>query len=575
MPSNSEGPGNPGDAGLPPELDPRRGRAREPVHPAQLPPELDPRGRRRARRAEPGRVPPAVRRSQNPAAGKQAKAGNGKKDIFRGATLGIQIVAAILSLVILVGSGWAWAQYRSFSGNIKRISIAHDGSNAASKNIDGSDQNILIVGNDDRSTATPAELAQLGTTEDGGSLNTDTMMLMHVPADGSKATVISFPRDSYVDIPGHGKAKLNSAYTDGLQDSNGDKAAGASLLISTIENLTQLKIDHFVQVDLIGFYRISNAIGGVTVCLNNAMGPAKSFGQVGDGFDSGFEPNGQFVYSYSGINLKKGDNVIKGTQALAFVRQRHGLPNSDLDRIKRQQYFLSAVFRKVASAGTLLNPLKLQNLLKAISSSLTMDSSLNPLKLAQQMQNLQAGNVTFTTIPTSGFANEDVGSVVVVNTEAMPDFIDTLIGNSAATALKNAKPASPASVTVTVVNDANANGLENTNAAALRQAGFKTVIPPASSDVLAKTTIRYATGQEAAAKAVQAQVPGAVLERSADVTGVTLLLGNNGIQVKSLMPATPTTPAAPAKTTAIAAAPVSTAPGNTTVTTAADAGCIN
>ena len=481
------------------------------------------------------------------------------------------MIAALLSLLILLGSGWAWAQYRSFTGDIKRLAIPSGQTAAGRKNIDGSDQNILIVGNDDRSTASPAELQALGTTADGGSLNTDTMMLMHVPANGSKATVISFPRDSLVDIPGYGQAKLNSAYVDGVNGSHGDKAAGAALLIKTIENMTGLSIDHFVAVDLLGFYRISNAIGGVTVCLNGPMRPATSVGQEGNGYDSGYEPDGTFVRSYSGINLPAGKSVISGSEALAFVRQRHGLPGGDLDRIKRQQYFLSAVFRKVSSAGTLLNPLKLQNLLKAISSSLTMDSSLDPLKLAQQMQNLQAGNVTFTTIPTNGTTDVNgVGNVVVVNTAAMPDFINALIGNPSADAFKTAKAADPASVTVSVVNDTNSNGLEATNAAALRAAGFKTTLPPATSDVSDKTTIKYPKGMESQAKALQAQVPSAVVTQSADVTGVTLVLGNNGVQVKSLMPATPTT--APATT---AAAPSTSTVAGTVTTNAAQVGCIN
>jgi LCP family protein required for cell wall assembly len=508
-----------------------------------------------------------VSRSQRRAAERKSS------DLKSGLAIGGRIACAILSLVILLGSGWAWATYRNFTTNIKRVNAISNDSSAAQKNIDGTDQNILIVGNDDRDTATNAELAQLGTTRDGGSYNTDTMMLMHVPANGSKATVISFPRDSYVPIPGHGMDKLNAAYPDGVRDGNGNKSTGAQLLVKTIEGMTGLKIDHFVQVDLLGFYRISNAIGGVTVCLNAPMGPAKAYGQVGPGLDSGFEPDGKFVSSYSGINLKKGNNVIKGTQALAFVRQRHGLPGGDLDRIKRQQYFLSATFRTLASAGVLLNPFKLQKLLKAVTSSLTMDPGLDPLKLAKQMQNLQAGNVKFTTIPTNGTANKDVGNVVVVDTQAMPDFIDGLVGTDAATALTQAKAADPSTVNVTVVNDTSSNGLETANSQALRAAGFKTTVPAPTTDVLGKTTIRYAKGQEGAAKALEAQVPGAVMVRSSQVTAVTLLLGNNGIQVKSLMKAAPTK--AP---TSSAAASSSTSTGSSSippVTTAADAGCIN
>jgi LCP family protein required for cell wall assembly len=466
----------------------------------------------------------------------------------------VRIVATLCSLLVLVGSGWAWATYRDFNAAIPRVDAISAKGKAANGGIDGKDQNLLLVGNDDRDTATDAELAKLGTHRDGGSYNTDTMMLLHLPADGSKATVISFPRDSYVDIPGHGRNKLNAAYPIGVQAAHGDKAAGAQLLVKTIENLTGLSIDHFVQVDLLGFYRISNAIGGIDVCLNAAQKEVKS-----------------------GIDLKAGHQIIKGTQALAFVRQRYNLPHGDLDRIKRQQYFLSAVFRKMSSTGTLLNPLKLRNLLKAVSSSLQMDDTLEPLKLAQQMQNLQAGKFAFTTIPIQGYADENINgqiqNVVLVNSEEMPSFIDKLIGNSGS-ALQKVKPAAPASITVQVVNDTNTNGRESTNAKALQAAGFKTVIPPATSDVVAKTMIRYAPGQESAAKAVQAQVPGAVMERTSEVSGVTLVLGENGVQVKSLMPK----PAPGGGSTAHSGSSTarssesSSPPG---VTTAADAGCIN
>jgi LCP family protein required for cell wall assembly len=489
--------------------------------------------------------------------------------------LGGQILAALLSFAVLMGSGLAWATYRNFSADIRRVNAIRSDTAAAKQNIDGSDQNILIVGNDDRDSATDAELAALGTTRDGGTYNTDTMMLLHVPADGSKATVISFPRDSYVAIPGHGMDKLNAAYPLGVRDGHGDKSRGAQLLVDTIENLTGLKLDHFVQVDLLGFYRISNAIGGVTVCLNGAMGPATYVGQTGDGYDSGYEPDGSFVRSYSGINLHKGLNVIQGSQALAFVRQRHGLPNGDLDRINRQHYFLSAVFRKVSSAGTLVNPFKLQKLLSAITSSLTMDDSssghagLDPLKLAQQMQNLQAGSVRFTTIPTSGFATEDVGSVVVVNTAAMRDFINALIGSPAVTALQKAVAANPATVTVRVVNDTSTNGIEVRTAAALQRLGFTTTIPQPTSAVLDKTTIQYPAGQESAAKALQAAVPGAAVQQTSSVTTLTLALGNNGVRVKTLTRTTP----APAGGSGASSG--SSAPGGTTVTNAAQNTCID
>ncbi|HET6209215.1 MAG TPA: LytR C-terminal domain-containing protein, partial [Jatrophihabitans sp.] len=228
-----------------------------------------------------------------------------------------------------------------------------------------------------------------------------------------------------------------------------------------------------------------------------------------------------------------------------------------------------AVFRKLISGGTLLNPFKLQHLLKAITSSLTMDETLNPTKLAEQMQNLTAGNVTFTTIPLLGDnRNSPVGDVLEVNTAAMPDFINSLIGSPSADALKKATAADPKTVTVTVVNDTNSNGLETTNAAALAKLGFTTKVPAPTSDVIDKTTIKYPKGSEAAAKAVLAAVPGAQMSQSSDVSTVTLLLGNNGIQVKSLMPAKPSTSGSASSSSSASSTPSGTV-------NAASAGCIN
>jgi LCP family protein required for cell wall assembly len=485
---------------------------------------------------------------------------------LRGALIGVKVVAAALSLLVLVGSGWAWSSYRSFNSSLKRIAIPN---NRPAHDIDGKAQNILIVGNDDRDTASDAELAKLHTTRDGGSYNTDTMMLLHVPADGSRATVISFPRDSYVSIPGHGKAKLNSAYPDGINDGHGNKAAGAALLEATIQNLTGLSIDHFVQVDLLGFYRISNAVGGVPVCLIDGARPARYTGERGDGIDSGYEPDGSFVPSYTGIDIKPGVvTKIQGLQALAFVRQRHGI-GSDLNRIKRQQYFLSAVFRELTSTGVLLNPIKLGNLLKAITRSLTTDDSLDPLKLAKQLRNLSAGNITFTPIPLLGMQKvSGVGDVLAVNTAAMPAFIDRLIGKPAGGSSDDpygrAKPADPATVTVAVVNDTDSNGREQANAAALGKLGFRTTVPAPNSDVLDTTVIEYPKGQESAAKAVAAAVPGAAVSESSKVGGVTLLLGNDGIQVRSLMPSGGSSSGPPSPTGS----------DGTVTTTAAQAGCI-
>ena len=341
-------------------------------------------------------------------------AGGGSRGTRRGLRIAAQTIAAVLSIAIVVGTGWAWQQLRSFKSDVSvGAAVASPTSNAtgsAGPTYPKRDLNILLLGNDSRAGATPDELRALGTQDDGGSANTDTMLILHVPADGSRASAISFPRDSYVDIPGYGKSKLNAAYPDGYQTAADQGAnevaresAGIQVLISTLNQLTGLTINHYVQVNLLGFYRISIALQGVQVCLK---APAK-------------EAN-------SGIDLPAGTSTIEGTQALAFVRQRYGFPDGrgDLDRIHRQQYFLSAVFRKVLTAGTLLNPTKISALLKAVSSSLLIDPDLDPLALASQLSNLSAGNLNFYTIPLAGEDdNSPAGSVIVIDPAAVRKFV--------------------------------------------------------------------------------------------------------------------------------------------------------
>jgi len=478
---------------------------------APLPPELDPRGRRRAKRDQAGRATTGqasgrVARDQPVGSSSPLTA---RHDVKRGVGIGVRTVTAVLAVAIVVVSGWAWLTYHDFKSKIPRVN-AIGGSGKPTTDLDGKDQNLLVVGNDDRDTATDAELRQLGTTRDGGSYNTDTMMVMHLPANGEKATVISFPRDSYVAIPGHGTAKLNSAYVDGMVDHNGNKAYGARLLVQTIQNLTGLTIDHFVQVDLLGFYRISNAIGGVQVNLCQAQHEANS-----------------------GIDLPKGVSTVKGTQALAFVRQRYGLPNGDLDRIKRQQYFLSAAFRKVSSAGVLLNVFKLQKLLKAVSSSLQMDNSLDPLKLAEQFQALTAGNLIFKTIPTHGTQDTDAGNVVVVEPAEVKQFVTQVVGSSANSGFGSAKTVSPGSFTLDVLNGSTADGAASRNADALRQLGFRLGVVDTAKGRSATTVIEYPDGMQAQAKTLAAHIPGAQGKQTDSVKRVTLLLGTDGLQVSA------------------------------------------
>ncbi|HST66438.1 MAG TPA: LCP family protein, partial [Mycobacteriales bacterium] len=447
-----------------------------------------------------------------------------------------QIAAAFLSVLVLVASGIMWFLYRDFTTKVDRVNAI----GATSDDVDGKDMNILLVGSDDRTNATPEELKELSTT-DAVTNSTDTMILVHIPADGRKATAVSFPRDSWVTIPGcAGQHKLNSAFINGATGCNTTKAdpdKGRQKLVETISQLSGVKIDHYVEVDLLGFYRITKAVGGVTVCLNAAQKDA-----------------------FSGIDLPKGTSTIEGKQAVAFIRQRHGLPRGDLDRIVRQQYFMSAVFRKVTSLGTLTNPIKLKRLLDAIGTSLRMDDSLDPLQLAGQLRGLAAGNVTFTTIPTEGNGRRGGQDVVVVDESAIADFFTTVINPPKPKAA--VKAAARGDTTVAVFNGSGRSGLAATASAALVKAGFKaSSAGNADRQSYTRTEIRYGDGGEAQARAVLAAIPTAKLVQRSGVDNVQLVLGSDFSTLGA------TASKAPAASSSPKAAGDSR--------TAADAGCIN
>ena len=416
-------------------------------------------------------------------------------------------IALVLVVAIVGGGVYVAYNYQRFVSGVTHVD-AIDGSATDS---DGKDENILLVGDDHRPKgATAKELAMLGTTDDGGAVNTDTMIVLHIPADGRKATLISFPRDSWVDIPGFGKNKLNAAFGFGSRDGGGN-AGGARLLIKVIQNMTGLSIDHYVRVSLLGFYNVVKALGPVNVCLKNAVD----------------DP-------WSTTKLPAGVSSLNAKQALSFVRQRHGLPNGDLDRQVRQQYFLSVEASKLLSAGTLLNPVKLGSVLDAVSSSIETDPDLNFLSLAAQLKNLGANNIRSATIPITGtptiYVNGSAVSIVEVDTKAMPAFINGLVDKPSA--YTSAKRSKAANVSVTVLNGSDTNGMAAAAAETLAGIGF-TVGEPGSTDATATTTIEYPSGMEGDAKAVARYVSGAAVSETSSVTGVTLVLGADGKTAKA------------------------------------------
>ncbi|WP_375499490.1 LCP family protein [uncultured Jatrophihabitans sp.] len=348
----------------------------------------------------------------------QHRTGRGRTGTVSALRLLGKIVAAIVSASLLVGAGYFRTSYTSLERGLHRVSVGGLGQPApvargdTPKQVDGSAQNLLVIGDDDRSGLTPQEIETLHVGAASPTTSTDTLLLVHVPANGAKATLISIPRDSYVAIPGFKNAKINAAYIDGAQygtdgfpvtssSSDAEKqAAGITLLIRVLKNLTGLRIDHYVLVNFLGFFHIAQAIKGVTVNLCHAVDDSRS-----------------------GFVQSAGVHHLTPVQALEFVRQRHNLSDAqghqlnDFGREARQRYFLAAAFNKIETAGTLLNPSRLNGLIAAIKSTLTIDDGLSLTTLAHQMLDLTSGNIAGQTIPTEGsqMFPAPVGSALIVD----------------------------------------------------------------------------------------------------------------------------------------------------------------
>jgi LCP family protein required for cell wall assembly len=278
-------------------------------------------------------------------------------------------MAVVLSALMVAGCLFAYGAYLRLQGNINHDDVnALIGTANRPKKLNSA-LNILLMGSDGRNGAN----AKYGKADGARS---DTLILLHISPGGGQTVGLSFPRDLMVPIPsckGHPAQAVNmvnSAFSEG----------GPVCSLKTIEQLTHIRIDHFADIDFTGFKAVVDALGGVEVCLPQNVADKDSK-----------------------LYLSKGYHLVKGEQALAYVRNRHGLGDgSDLDRVKRQQQFLSSVAKKALSAGTLSNPAKLWPLLNAATKSLTTDTGFDTsamLKLASSLHGLTAGKIKFATVP--------------------------------------------------------------------------------------------------------------------------------------------------------------------------------
>jgi LCP family protein required for cell wall assembly len=256
----------------------------------------------------------------------------------------------------------------------------------------GDGTNWLIVGSDSRQGLTAQEEKDLATGGDVGQ-RTDTIMLLHSGSSG--AVLVSIPRDSYVSIEGHGRNKLNSAYSFG----------GAPLLVSTVENATGLRIDHYAEIGFSGFVGAVDAVGGVELCVPQAIKDPKA-----------------------ALNIKAGCQELDGATALGYVRTR-ATAGSDFDRVERQRAFLAALVKKATSPATLANPFRMVPLTSAVSAAITVDDSdhaWNLLGLGFAMRSISGGGGVTTTVPVGGTPTIGGQSVVQWDKTRAPALFDAL-----------------------------------------------------------------------------------------------------------------------------------------------------
>jgi LCP family protein required for cell wall assembly len=280
-----------------------------------------------------------------------------------------------LAVLAVTGSATAFVAYQRLNGNIDQAPIdellGDDRPEKVVEDEASEPLNILLMGSDARQ----GQAAQNTPGE-----RSDTTILLHLAADRESATAVSIPRDSVVDIPECLRADgrtvpardaqmFNSAFSEG----------GAACTVKTVEKLTDIRIDNYVVIDFRGFKDMVNALGGVQVCIPYAVTDSKSH-----------------------LDLEKGIQNVRGRQALAYVRTRHGLGDgSDLSRIDRQQAFLSSMVSKVKDKGLLLRPVKLYNFLAAATNSITTDvGGLRDMaNLARDVRGLETSNIDFVTVP--------------------------------------------------------------------------------------------------------------------------------------------------------------------------------
>lgn len=446
-----------------------------------------------------------------------------------------RIGAIAAAAVVFASTGIGWAAMQWADSKLPRIDALGGNSQAvqqAEKQL--GDENFLLVGSDTRAGAKAGD--NVGTQAQEGGARSDVIMLAHIPADRKRMVIVSLPRDVRVDRPAcrswnpdsgqyagpltpEKQVMANSIYNDG----------GPECVANMMTQLSGLKINHFLSIDFIGFREMSTAIGGVQICT-----PTK------------------IVDEKLGVIIDKpGKHTLQGDQALQYVRARTvtGDGGTDFDRIKRQQQFLSSMLRGALSNEVLLSPTKLNNFINALTKSTVGDNIgvAQLLELANSMQSLDAGRVSFVTMPhwtddnklidnpddnIERLKDDDVKKLFQTIIDGTPLPQEKVTEPKPGDANAPAQPGTvidPKEVTIQVLNgDPTNGGAVARTSNALEQQGFKVARRDNAPENSAKTTIRYAKGQENRAATLKAAVPSAELVESPEMGGaVVLTIGAN------------------------------------------------
>ncbi|WP_231629797.1 LCP family protein, partial [Streptomyces clavuligerus] len=416
-------------------------------------------------------------------------------------------LATVLSMLVLGAGAIGHAALTSLDTRINRVDPFRDMKNRPAA---GHGMNILVVGTDgrDRIGAEEKEKYRLG----GAPCHcTDTIMLVHLSDDSGRASVVSLPRDSYAEVPEHtdentGKhhaahpVKLNAAYAEG----------GPSLTVRTVEHMTKVKIDHYLEVDFTSFMKTVDAVGGVEICTARPMADR-----------------------YTGLALTAGRHRLNGGQALQYVRSRHVDGAADLGRMGRQQRFVAALIQQASSSGVLLNPVRFREVAATMLGSVRADEGFGSdemLALGAAMRGFSAASSEFTSVPIGAMETvPGIGATVKWDT-AKAERLFRMVREDKP--LAGARPGkkrarlvevSPRQIRVQVYNGTGRDGLGRTVDAALRSTGFATTRAPLNGAApgVERTYVTYDPRWDRSARTLATALRGCEL-RAAPGQGPTL-----------------------------------------------------